>query len=54
MDPLKDLITATGALAEMMRMFRDELMKNGFTRTEAITLTQAFMVAQITKSKEDN
>lgn len=51
---LKELITAVGALAEMMRLFRDELMKNGFTRKEAIQLTQAFMAEQITKPKEDN
>jgi hypothetical protein len=52
---LKEFITAVGALAEMMRLFRDELMKNGFTRRETIQLVEAFMVEQITqKPKEDN
>lgn len=54
-DGLKEFINAVGALAEMMRLFRDELMKNGFTRKEAIQLVQAFMVEQISqKPKEDN
>lgn len=52
---MKEFIMAVGALAEMMRLFRDELLKNGFTRREAIQLTQAFMVEQISqKSKEEN
>lgn len=52
---LQEFITAVGALAEMMRLFRDELLKNGFSRREAIQLTQAFMVEQISqKPKEDN
>lgn len=54
---MKEFIMAVGALAEVMRLFRDELLKNGFTRREAIQLTQAFMVEQISlsqKSKEDN
>ena len=38
-----DFITGVGALAEAMRLFRDELLKNGFTRNEAIYLTKAFM-----------
>lgn len=52
---LQEFITAMGALAEMMRLLRDELLKNGFTRREAIQLTQAFMVEQISKKpKEEN
>lgn len=52
---MKDLITAVGALAELMRMFRDELLKNGFTRREAIQLTQEFMAEQIRNTtKEEN
>lgn len=56
MDPkLKELITAVGVLAEMVRLLRDELLKNGFTRSEAIQMTQAVLVEQFkTKPKEDN
>lgn len=52
---LKDFIQAVGALAEVMRLYREELLKNGFTRKEAIQLTQAFMLEQLRlNNKEDN
>lgn len=52
---LDDFILGVGALAEMMRLYRDELMKNGFTRKEAIQLTQEFMLEQIRQNrKEEN
>ena len=52
---LNEFMFAIGALAEMMRMYRDELLKNGFSRREAIQLTQAFMLEQIKQNrKEDN
>ena len=54
---LKTFIQAVGALAEVMRLFRDSLIKNGFTRREAIQLTETFMVEQLnkgTQTEEDN
>lgn len=52
---LSEFMFAVGVLAETMRLYRDELLKNGFTRKEAIQLTQAFMLEQIQQNrKEDN
>lgn len=50
---LKEYIQAVGALAEMMRLYRDELMKNGFTRREAIQLTQTFMLEQLKNNNKE-
>ena len=44
---LNEFITAMGALAEMLRLFREELLKNGFTREETLKLVEAFMLEQI-------
>lgn len=55
-DQLSEFVIAMGALAETLRLFRDELLKNGFTRAETITLTKAYMheiLSQTTKNKED-
>lgn len=51
----KKFITAVGAMAEFMRLMRDEFMKNGFTRKEAISLVQAYMLETFNpnKNKED-
>lgn len=54
-EQLNEFIRAVGAMAEMMRLYRDELLKNGFTRREAIQLTEAFMLEQLKQNhKEDN
>jgi hypothetical protein len=50
---LKELITAVGVLAEMMRLFREELLKNGFSRSETLYLVSAFMQAQL-KNNNNN
>ena len=54
-DNLKEYIKAVGALAEMMSLYRDKLMKNGFTRREAIQIAQNIVLEQIKQNrKEDN
>ena len=52
-EELKNLITAVGILAELMRLLREELLKNGFTRQETMYLVAEFMKHQI-KPKNNN
>ena len=52
-DELKNLINAVGVLAEMMRLLREELLKNGFSRSETLYLVSAFMQTQL-KSNNNN
>ena len=54
-DNLQEYIKAVGALAEMMRLYREKLMKNGFTRREAIQIAQNIILEQMKQNrKEDN
>ena len=46
-EELKNLINAVGVLAEMMRLFREELLKNGFTRNETLYLVSEYMRAHL-------
>lgn len=45
---LKDLIMATGALCEMAGLLRDNLIRNGFTREEAVNIAGSYVVAVAT------
>lgn len=50
----RNIINAIGALAEMSSFFMKQLLKQGFTRKEALSLTQAFIMATCTpKNKEE-
>ena len=42
-EELKLLLNGMGALGEMCGLMRDELMKNGFTRREAVSLVGNFI-----------
>ena len=42
---ISELINATGAMAELMKVFYDELIKQGFSKIEAIQLTSDYMKA---------
>lgn len=55
-DELKNFVTGIGALAEALRLFRDELLKNGFSRDETIFLTKAFLQETLSaqKNKEED
>ena len=52
-EELKNLINAVGALAELMRLFRDELLKNGFSNQETMYLVGEFMKNQL-KTNNNN
>ena len=52
MDKLSELLTAIRAVAELMGVYRDSLMQNGFTRKEAVELCKTYTFALVTKPKE--
>lgn len=52
-EELKNLINAVGVLAEMMRLLREELYKNGFNRQETLYLVAEFMKSQL-KTNNNN
>ncbi len=52
MDKLSELLTAIRAVAELMGVYRDSLMQNGFTREEAVELCKTYTFALVTKPKE--
>jgi hypothetical protein len=57
-EDLKNYVLAMGALAESLRLFREELKKNGFSSAEALRLTEVYLRETISgafnKNKEDN
>ena len=42
MPEFDDFVNAVGLMCELMRLYRDELMKNGFTREESCAIALAF------------
>jgi hypothetical protein len=46
-DPLNGLIEAIGGMAEMVALIRDSLLKNGFTREEAVSMAGECLTAII-------
>lgn len=52
-EEVKELITAVGAMAEYMALLRDELMKNGYTRKEAVELTKAYLLEFAKPNNDD-
>lgn len=52
MDRLSELLTAIRAVAELMGVYRDSLMQNGFTREEAVELCKTYTFALMMKPKE--
>lgn len=56
MDKLSELLTAINALAEMIGEYRDGLIRNGFTRKEAIELCKEYTKTVLGngKSKDAN
>ena len=39
---IENIVDAVGALGEILGVYRDSLLKNGFTRNEAIVLCEDF------------
>ena len=55
MEGLDKLLVSIGAIAEMLGLFKRELLKNGFTDKEALVLTNTFLREQMSNNnKEDN
>lgn len=53
-DEVKQLITAVGAMAEMLSEFTKQLQKNGYSRAEAVALTHTYLKTIVIQNKEDN
>jgi hypothetical protein len=55
---LDQFILGMGALAESLRLFRTELLKNGFSQAETMRLVEVFLRETLygaaNKNKEDN
>lgn len=50
---MNELLTAVGALAEMCGLMRDELMRNGFSRREAVAMTTEYLKTVTTPNKKE-
>lgn len=55
MSTSNDILLALGVTAELCGELKRQLLKNGFTRTEAIQLVTAFLTVTLSpnKNKED-
>jgi hypothetical protein len=53
-EELKQFVLAMGALAESLRMFRHELLKNGFSPAEAMRLTEVYLRETISGAFNNN
>ena len=42
-NPMDQLLTGIGAICEMASLMRDNLIKNGFTRQEALDIVKDFI-----------
>ena len=51
---LKKLIEGIGSMAEMAAIIRDALIKNGFTRSEAVEIASNFITSIIRNSGGNN
>lgn len=50
---IAELLDALGSLSEMAGFFRDNLMRQGFTRGEAVMLAGQFLCAMIPKPRQE-
>lgn len=48
-DGISNLLNAVGAMSEMLRVFYDNLIKQGFSQEEALYLTSDYMKAVLGK-----
>lgn len=53
MDAVEQMITAINALAEMMGEYRDGLIRNGFTRNEAIEMCKEYTKTVLGNGRKD-
>lgn len=53
-EEIKNMIAAIGSVCEIASIMRDNLIKNGFTRQEAVSIVSNYVVNLLTqKNKED-
>lgn len=50
-NPMKDLINGLGAIAETLGIMRTNLMKQGFTRHEAVQLCNTMLAMMMPQQK---
>lgn len=50
---MNNLVTAIGALAEVCGLFQQHLLKQGFSRKEALELTKTYLSTTITPDKKE-
>jgi hypothetical protein len=53
-DDVKQFVLAVGALAETLRVFRTELLKNGFSRAETMELTKTYLQQTLASANSNN
>lgn len=53
-DQLRNLIEGIGSIAEMAAIIRDALIKNGFTRSEAVDIASNFITSIIRNAGGNN
>ena len=50
---MNEILNAVGVLAEMCGLMRDNLMRNGFTREEAVAMATYYLLAVATQNKKE-
>ena len=53
-DKLRNIIEGIGSMAEMAAIIRDALIKNGFTRSEAVDIASNFITSIIRNAGGNN
>jgi hypothetical protein len=51
---VKNILNAFGVLAETSAILRDQLMKNGFTRAEAIEMVSTYIATSVASAQRGN
>lgn len=52
-ESLNSLIAGVGAICEMAALIRDNLMRNGFTREEAVMISSRFLETTFKQAAND-
>ena len=51
---VEEFVNAIGAMSEMVGIMREHLMRNGFTREEAVDIVKAYIIAVMTGDSGSN
>ena len=52
-DAVKELVTAIGAISETLGLLRESLIKNGFTRQEAVQMCNTYLATTVSNGKNN-